>query len=1226
MALNPPRPGGGVTFRGPTGPVMNAPRAGGGTTFRGSSRPMMNSPYGTPGGRSAAEESSGGWLHNLLSDAEDTIYGLGGLAVAAGHEIIHPHPIWTSKGSSEIGSLASFGKAVAVDQYHWWKPLFQAYGDLAQGDIGGAKRHTDAFNEMVKQHPLSLLNAAILFPAGIARAGAVGVTRQLLKEGVELEPGAMRGAILRGHVPGPTTALTARLGAEAEPIPIRSLPRNYYRQERMKAVDAALKKLSGGTPIVGEFKRAARATEKHGRVPFLEMTTDPRYHDFVRAWTGLKKNERAAFVIQNLISHPQHIQMWEDLLRRENLPEAKQMVKQLKNPKIVELMKGFSTDPEKANKKLMDAYEKGRALSDLRTEVMKKYGALTPAEAIFSPFRNIQILRGAKYATPARIRNMMRRVDAEINRVSKQKGKLFTARSLKRRELDKTLATGRRRANEVISGDLRYNRMASRLQEVADERESLRAELTKLRDQLDLAMANEFDKLPLSEFDLGEEQQIIPQMTEGGVAQLRTELLGKMYDRLGPLYDRYERAVVAENMLQKQAAKIAEAKADLTKTPSEIKAANDQILDLLHAQRAKLVELTDYGFLLQQVRQELPSQAGKLIGGPRIQKIVDELQAAKKPLPFYMPNVPSVREGAKMGGGRYASPVGSIAAQRIRGDIYQSRGLLFRTGMIALYPDVLSPSFLRAARHALNSDLHSIAVRIAVPVARHESLPAGHEWLRRTRGQKISFAQTARGQHVKETEEIYGPTREEDWTSPEADLRIRAPEEIAERTIDNRPYRLAVPKAYADAFRAERLQSNRFVRWFVTKPLDVWRHLILHTRIPWLLANVVGNTTMFALRFAGAGGITAFLKMVATTHGMDKVRELLTDKKIVDALGPEWTRRVLPEQHRGVAMATEMPSPLFKIPANNIPDWLIKLARVPKHVVRALPTIDKWTEMGLRRAAVNAIVSSDPKVQSVVGKMKAEATAWKKATDSGQIGPAPAPPTLEHAAERAFREEPGLRESVNRDVNDALGDFLSLTLGERKVIRELVPFYAWIREITRITAKMPLDHPVRTMIMYQLGQIYGDLSAQEVPSFMRGMIPLGMTPDGLQRGIAIHSMIPWATPIDMLRAYQAFLPGATREEYRALYGNLNPFVAGILKTAQTGNKLGLALGPAQEVYAALPQTRTFNQLPPFKWLSEPIESPLYPTRTADQRTYEYFGWPVRTYDPEVARIYKEMKR
>jgi hypothetical protein len=206
---------------------------------------------------------------------------------------------------------------------------------------------------------------------------------------------------------------------------------------------------------------------------------------------------------------------------------------------------------------------------------------------------------------------------------------------------------------------------------------------------------------------------------------------------------------------------------------------------------------------------------------------------------------------------------------------------------------------------------------------------------------------------------------------------------------------------------------------------------------------------------------------------------------------------------------------------------------------------------------------------------------------------------------------------VSREVDDALGSYLSLGPRERGIVRQLVPFYAWFREITRITAKLPLDAPLRLNIATKLSQVQDERMQDQLgplPSYLRGVYPLGRQGDN-QRVLALQAANPFGTLDQLRRAGQYGLLGGGSGFNQGLgeaAGMVNPF----LGAAITGRDEGYASAFWNDLLLKLPQSRVI----------EGRQSTLYPTRTREDLIAQYFGWPVKTYSESQARAYAERER
>jgi hypothetical protein len=78
------------------------------------------------------------------------------------------------------------------------------------------------------------------------------------------------------------------------------------------------------------------------------------------------------------------------------------------------------------------------------------------------------------------------------------------------------------------------------------------------------------------------------------------------------------------------------------------------------------------------------------------------------------------------------------------------------------------------------------------------------------------------------------------------------------------------------------------------------------------------------------------------------------------------------------------------------------------------------------------------------------------------------------------------REAALKSTLRAMGDYTRMTTFERRVMRELFPFYAWMRHSTAATLRLPFESPMRMAMIYQLGRISGDPEIRDELGRMAG--------------------------------------------------------------------------------------------------------------------------------------------
>lgn len=76
----------------------------------------------------------------------------------------------------------------------------------------------------------------------------------------------------------------------------------------------------------------------------------------------------------------------------------------------------------------------------------------------------------------------------------------------------------------------------------------------------------------------------------------------------------------------------------------------------------------------------------------------------------------------------------------------------------------------------------------------------------------------------------------------------------------------------------------------------------------------------------------------------------------------------------------------------------------------------------------------------------------------------------------------------------AMVDYSDFTPLERAVGRRLIPFYAWQKGVMKMTAKLPVDHPLRTAVMMKIGQTLGGYTEEERqtwPDYLFASVDIG---------------------------------------------------------------------------------------------------------------------------------------
>lgn len=101
--------------------------------------------------------------------------------------------------------------------------------------------------------------------------------------------------------------------------------------------------------------------------------------------------------------------------------------------------------------------------------------------------------------------------------------------------------------------------------------------------------------------------------------------------------------------------------------------------------------------------------------------------------------------------------------------------------------------------------------------------------------------------------------------------------------------------------------------------------------------------------------------------------------------------------------------------------------------------------------------------------------------------------TIDEATSYTYLSDPVIRDATNEAVqatNDALGAFTELNPFEKRVVRNIYPFWSWIRYINKAALDMAIDSPDRILFAASLGSIVSEPEQAGLFPFLRGMTPV----------------------------------------------------------------------------------------------------------------------------------------
>ena len=118
--------------------------------------------------------------------------------------------------------------------------------------------------------------------------------------------------------------------------------------------------------------------------------------------------------------------------------------------------------------------------------------------------------------------------------------------------------------------------------------------------------------------------------------------------------------------------------------------------------------------------------------------------------------------------------------------------------------------------------------------------------------------------------------------------------------------------------------------------------------------------------------------------------------------------------------------------------------------------------------------------------------------------------------------------AVARKVNDALGNFKEISEGAgMKAIGRLTPYPAWLGFITSYTAKLPVNHPYKALLLNNLAQLqYKYVAEPSVPSYLKGSVGISaLGPNGLPQVVSKEGMNPLTSVPQLLQVMNTIMTG-----------------------------------------------------------------------------------------------------
>ena len=566
-------------------------------------------------------------------------------------------------------------------------------------------------------------------------------------------------------------------------------------------------------------------------------------------------------------------------------------------------------------------------------------------------------------------------------------------------------------------------------------------------------------------------------------------------------------------------------------------------------------------------------ETGTFEGGPSIEDL-----KARGLDPIYMPDTSSKPVTAPYGG-----KSGGIGTPLATGNMKQNKASLQLSGQLILDPAVLNQSFLKAAKYAHYSDIHDRLLEHAVPV---DALPPGWTFIRKKRSDRVDPKDRMRPDFDEWADSHLDDAGE--WKSKESGLTTQ--DKIDAAWTKDGGY-LAVPNGVAKALAGEFTRQGRVLYWINRYPMRVWRALVLGLRPAYLVNNALGNTLLYLMH----SGKPEDLRQLA---GAFKQFAHKGQHGQIDAL----LQKHFAGQVRGGFVATQMPE--FS-PTNRA---LKGLAAIPA----AIPRLDRRWEQALRRAKVKAELKKHPALREHANRMGRETEFFK-------------------TIEKTLDDNPLIVEQVYDRVNDALGDYDSMSAFEKGTMRNLFPFYAWYKAIVGVSGKLAIEQPLKVNLVANLAKIAvennlsaADLEREDVPSSILGLIPGGKDKDGRIRGFNTAPINPFGTVGQLAEFGEALLPGGRRAG--PVVPGANPLLVDVIGYLTGTNLAGYSTPnvPGAGTIDSLPFSRLIGSAETqygkdIPWVKPAPDGDTFNDRDLRDEVLRFLGVPYARVSPSAAK-------
>lgn len=371
-------------------------------------------------------------------------------------------------------------------------------------------------------------------------------------------------------------------------------------------------------------------------------------------------------------------------------------------------------------------------------------------------------------------------------------------------------------------------------------------------------------------------------------------------------------------------------------------------------------------------------------------------------------------------------------------------------------------------------------------------------------------------------------------------------EDLANLSNTKDTFVLMVPNHIDNMLKRTVVEGNNYATQLLNNPLlkgpmNIFKRLVLNMNPRFISANVIGGLTMMMM----ADPLSAYkilrraMQSTASKSGLGEWDNLSNDMSVLD-------HHMAYEIHNNVNNSDM---------ANNIND-LAHMSRMKKYGWNfGYTTVRAFEEFVRKNVAKDFLEGDDafrvfmngPEVTHYIndaidytGQSRSDISRFEAAADM-----------LLNTNSRFYDHD--LKTRMRYTTNTVSGNYHNFSPIEQVMRNVLMPFYAWQRHSLAFTTRLPIDHPITTNALMQIGD-YGYAQALEsgLPEWMYQTVPMpdfisnmfGLTPG--DRRLDLGSISPFGATADLANGVTSLMTGT--KSSASIFDLSNPAINAIIKS------------------------------------------------------------------------------